>query len=122
MSSSSDRDSENIHAAGLSERLKLLAGIRPSEGLRDRLVATIPPMAGDHTGRGLAGHWSGPMSWLGVGVAAAVVLIAAFWLLPPMGRSLPSIADINDHSPSAMMADANVPHPQDSNIHDNNAL
>ena len=122
MSVGPDKDSDVIPSAKLTAQLRLLAGVEPSEGLRDKLVAAIPPMAVGQGGRGVAWRRVNRVSWFGVAVAAAVVFLVVLWLLPPTGRSLPSIADINDRSPTAAMTDANFPRPQDSNVYDNNAL
>ena len=117
-----DKDSDMISPGQLNAQLRLLAGIQPPKALRDRLVAAIPPTGAREVGRSVACRSSKAVSWAGVAVAAVVVFAAAFWLLPPTGRSLPSIADINDRAAAAAMADANFPRPQDSNTYDNNAL
>jgi hypothetical protein len=119
MSTGPDKEQDKIRVTHLSTLLRSLAGIKPSKELRDKLVATIPSMT---VGQDVARRWPRAVSWLGVGVAAAIVLVAAIWLQPPTRLSSPSVVDINDRSPSATMADANAPHPQDSNIYDNNAL
>ncbi len=119
MSGGLDNDPDMISPA-LSSRLKLLAGIRPPKALRDRLVAKIPPTTA--VGRKTTWHRPRMAGWVGAGVAAAMVLVAAFWLLPLTGRSVPSVADINDRSATVATADANFPHVQQDSIRDNNAL
>jgi hypothetical protein len=117
MSVGPDKDSDTMPS-----QLRLLAGIRPPEALRDKLIASIPSAAAREFGRGVARHWPRAMSWVGMAAAAVIVLVAVLRFLPPAGRSLPSVADINDSPTMAALADANVPRPRDSNVYDNNAL
>jgi len=62
------------------------------------------------------------VNWASVAAAAVALFAAVLWFLPPTGRSLPSVADINDRAAAIAMSDANFPRPRDSNVYDNNAL
>ena len=106
----------------MPSQLRLLAGIEPPKALRDKLVAAIPSAAGGEVGRGVARPWSRAISWASIAGAAVIMLVAVLRFLSPAGQSLPSIADINDSPARAVLADANVPRPRDSNVYDNNAL
>jgi hypothetical protein len=122
MSIDPDKDSDVISLAQLSAQLKLLAGVEPPKSLRDRLVAAVSPKGAREVGPRAVRCWSKTASWAGVAAAAVVALVAVLWLLPPTRRSLSSTPDINDRSTAAVMADANIPRPRDSNTYDINAL
>jgi hypothetical protein len=122
MSTGPDKDSDILSLAQLNARLRLLAGVEPPKALRGKLVAAIPPKATSQVDQSVRQSWPRAVGWGSVAAAAVIVLAAALRLLSPAGRSLPSIADINDRSAMAALADANFPRPRDSNICDSNAL
>ena len=122
MSTGPDNDSATTSDARLRAQLRLLAEIEPPKALKDRLVAAIPPTAASSAGAKFVWRWPKAAGWVGVAAAAAIIVVMAVWLLPPAGQPLSPVADINDHSAAATMTDVNLPHPQDRDIYDNNAL
>ena len=120
MNAGSPDDPRDIALAQVKDQLKALARVKPPGGLRDRLLATVPPDAAGSDAAAPPRPWSQITRYLAI--AAAVMLVASVLirLLPPLGGQNRPIADINDRSTAASMTDQNSLRPLDINIVDSN--
>lgn len=112
-----------IPAAQLKAQLRQLGRIEPPSRLKEKLVAAAPPATPRQSSGTVGLHWPGVLRY--VGLAAAVVIVAssvAFQCLAPSIETPRLVADINERSSAATVADHNSLLPRDVNISDNNAI
>lgn len=111
----------DIPTPQLKVRLRELRGIDPPDGLREKLVAAVPPASACQAGGAEVPHWSRALRYFAVAAAIVAVVSVVVQSLRPQTGSPRLVADINDRSGAALV-DHNNSLPGDINISDNNAI
>jgi hypothetical protein len=105
----------------MAQRLRALSAVEPPAGLREKLLATVPPRAtGVRPCR--VWRWPGVTGWASV-AATILVFCGILWLHAPTTRpaSGPS-PDANSLLGGVLAADYNSVRPADINTLDSNGL
>lgn len=105
----------------LKDRLKELRGIEPPDGLREKLVAAVPPASACQAGGVDVPRWSRALRYFAVAAAIVAVVSVVVQSLRPQTGSPRLVGNINDHSDGTLV-DHNNFLPRDINISDNNAI
>ncbi len=111
---------ESIPTPQLKVRLRELRGIDPPDGLREKLVAAVPPASARQTGRTVVPCWPRALRYVAAVAVIGIVFLVVRSFVPQTG-SPRLVADINDRSGAALV-DHNNSLPGDINISDHNAI
>ncbi len=111
---------DGIPMLQLKARLKELRGVEPPDGLREKLVAAIPPASARQAGGVDVPRWLRALRYVAAAAVVGMVFVVVRSFVPQTG-SPRLVADINDRSATALV-DHNNSLPGDINISDHNAI
>ena len=110
----------DIRTPQLKVRLRELRGIDPPDGLREKLVAAVPPASARQAGGVYVPRWPTALRYFAAAAVIGIAFVVVRSFVPQTG-SPRLVADINDRSGAALV-DHNNSLPEDINISDHNAI
>lgn len=97
-----------------------LRGIDPPDGLREKLVAAVPPASARQAGGVYVPRWPKALRYFAAAAVIGIAFVVVRSFVPQTG-SPRLVADINDRSGAALV-DHNNSLPGDINISDHNTI
>jgi len=105
----------------VKQQLQALSAVEPPRGLKERLLAAVPPQVAREASPRRVWRWPGPTSWAGI-AATVLLLCGVVWFRAPPGPAVSPSADANGGLGRVLAADYNSVRPPDINALDSNGL